>query len=265
MAFTQRPYAPRHPSPLRDEDPFDGVLILDKPAGPTSHDVVDRVRRQFRLDKVGHGGTLDPQATGLLLLLLGRATKLSERFLSSDKTYEGTLRLGVTTDSQDAQGKVLREADWSAVTREQLEAQLAARRGDQLQTPPMVSAVKVEGVPLYKHARKGREIERKARMIHVYAFDLLTFEPPLARFRVRCTKGTYVRTLCADIGEALGCGACLAELRRTQSGAVTIDEAVPVARILELPGPDALIPFVQPLRRFLALPGDARAPAGRSD
>ncbi len=218
---------PRRPDP-------DGLLLVDKPAGITSHDVVDRIRRRFRLDKTGHGGTLDPMATGLLILLLGRGTKLSERIMGSDKTYEGTLRLGMTTTTEDRDGEVVEERDWRGVTREALEAALARRTGDQMQTPPMVSAIKVEGVPLYKLARKGREVERKPRLIHVYDFALLEFVPPRAAFRLRCTKGTYVRTLCADIGAELGCGGFLDELRRTESGSFRVADAAPLADLLAL-------------------------------
>ena len=228
--------APRfgNPPPPRALDPYDGVLLVDKPGGPTSHDVVDIIRRRFRLRKVGHGGTLDPQATGLLVILIGKGTKLSNAFMGVDKVYEGTLRLGIATDSQDAQGKILKEADYSAVTREQVEAEMKKFTGDILQTPPMVSAVKVSGVPLYKHARKGRTVEREARLIHIYEFTLLTFEPPRVGFSLRCTKGTYVRTLCADIGENLGCGAHLEQLRRTQSGELRIADAMPLDSVLNL-------------------------------
>lgn len=217
---------------MNGPDPFDGILLVDKPAGPTSHDIVDRIRRQFRLKKVGHGGTLDPAATGLLIIMLGRATRLSERFMSSDKTYEGVMRLGVTTDSQDADGTVLREVDPSGVTREQLEREIAAFKGDLYQTPPMVSAVKIEGVPLYKMARKGKEIERKPRLIHIYALVLRDFTPPRASFVLRCTKGTYVRTICHDIGERLGVGAHLEQLRRTESGGFTVAQATPLDALL---------------------------------
>jgi len=142
----------RHAQP-QEADPLSGVLVVDKPAGPTSHDIVDRVRRVFRIRKVGHGGTLDPLATGVLVLLIGRATRIAELFLGSDKCYEGTMRLGIDTDSHDAAGKVTREADCSGVTREQLEAEMATLTGDIMQEPPMVSAVKRDGVPLYKRAR----------------------------------------------------------------------------------------------------------------
>jgi tRNA pseudouridine55 synthase len=236
-----------YPSAPRREDPADGILIVDKPSGPTSHDVVDRIRRRFGFRKVGHGGTLDPQATGLLIILLGRGTKLADVFTHSDKTYEGTLRLGIETDSHDAQGAVVREADCSGVTQPQVEAQMSKLTGDILQVPPMVSAVKLNGVPLYKRARKGQQVEREPRLIHVYEFVLLAFDPPRARFRIRCTKGTYVRRLCADIGEALGCGAHLEQLRRIRSGTIDIREAVPLAELMALDG-EAFVARVKPLR-----------------
>jgi tRNA pseudouridine55 synthase len=238
-----------NPAPPRPEDPFDGVLLVDKPAGPTSHDIVDRIRRQFGFRKVGHGGTLDPSATGLLIMLLGRGTKLADLFTNSDKTYEGTMRLGIATDSGDAVGKIIGEADCAAVTREQVAAEMQKRTGDQWQVPPMVSAVKVDGVPLYKRARKGQTVERQPRLIHVYEFALLDFATPQARFRIRCTKGTYVRTLCADIGGALGCGAHLAQLRRTRSGALAIEQAISTDELLGLDR-NALLAKIIPLRRF---------------
>lgn len=213
---------------------IDGVLVVDKPMGPTSHDIVARIRRRFRLRKVGHGGTLDPMATGLLIILLGRGTKLSSLFSGSDKTYEGTMRLGVSTNTQDAQGEVTAERDFSSVTLEGMEEALKEFKGDIFQTPPMVSAVKVDGVPLYKHARKGREVERKARLIHIYEFKITGFQPPLAEFRVRCTKGTYVRTLCSDLGDRLGCGAHLERLRRTRSGDMDVESACQVAELMEM-------------------------------
>jgi tRNA pseudouridine55 synthase len=236
------------PAPPREGSPEDGILLVDKPSGPTSHDIVDAIRRKFGFKKVGHGGTLDPRATGLLVILLGRGTKLSERLMSSDKTYEGTLLLGTTTDSQDVDGEVLAQSPWEHVTREMLEAEMAKFRGDLYQTPPMVSAVKINGVPLYKHARKGKTVERKAKLIHVYEFRLIDFRPPNADFVMRCTKGTYVRTVCADIGEALGCGACLENLRRTVAGVFAIQQAVPLAEILKMDSA-ALLKKIIPLRR----------------
>jgi tRNA pseudouridine55 synthase len=224
---------------------FDGVLLVDKPVGPTSHDIVHQIRKTFRIDKVGHGGTLDPNATGLLLILLGRGTKLSDQLMGSDKAYTGVMRLGRTTSSQDCDGETLAEQPWEHVTREQVEARMAELTGDIFQTPPMVSAIKVDGVPLYKLARKGQEIERKPRFVHIYRFALTAWAPPLITFDVLSTKGTYVRTLAHDIGQALGCGACLDALRRTQSGVFNVAEALPFEEILRLT-PDQLAARVLP-------------------
>lgn len=233
-------------------DPFDGLLLVDKPAGPTSHDVVDRLRRHFRLRKVGHGGTLDPQATGLLLILLGRGTKLSDQMLSTDKTYEGVFRLGAATSTHDTDGAVVKEGDFRSITREQVAAAMAKFQGDIYQTPPMVSAVKKDGVPLYKLARRGQDVKREPRLIHIYEFTLLDFNPPDIRFIIRCTKGTYVRTICHDVGEALGCGAFLAQLRRTQSGPFTIDKAFTMPVLLQLQQIQ-LLDYVIPLHRLAAM------------
>jgi tRNA pseudouridine55 synthase len=227
-------------------DPFDGILLVDKPAGITSHDVVYRIRRHFNLKKVGHGGTLDPAATGLLVILLGRGTRVSNRFMSSDKTYEGTITLGITTDSQDAEGQILKQTDASGISREQLEAAMAKFKGDMFQTPPMVSAIKMAGVPLYKLARQGEEIERKPRFIHVYEFRLLDYTAPTGLFVLRCSKGTYVRTLCQDIGEALTVGAHLSQLRRTETAGYHIREAVTLDQLLTLQQID-LLNVVRPL------------------
>ncbi|NCA83663.1 MAG: tRNA pseudouridine(55) synthase TruB [Opitutae bacterium] len=215
--------------------PNDGLLLVDKPSGPTSHDIVAKLRHHFRIPKVGHGGTLDPMATGLLILLLGKGTKISERVMGHDKTYEGVLRLGVETDSQDADGQIVAERDAAAITAEQVAEQMNARLGDQMQMPPMVSAIKIKGVPLYKLARKGETVERPPKLIHVYRFDLLDFTPPDARFVVECTKGTYVRTLAHDIGQALGVGAHLAQLRRTKIGRFDVARASTLAELLALP------------------------------
>jgi tRNA pseudouridine55 synthase len=251
MALTPPPIHARPDPPSRLCE-MDGVLLVDKPSGMTSHDVVDAVRRKFRIGKVGHGGTLDPQATGLLVLLLGRGTKLSETFMGSDKMYEGVMRLGVETDTQDADGKTLREADCAAIDRVRLEQAMAQWTGDVWQVPPMVSAKKVNGVPLYKLARRGQTIERKPKLVHVYEFSVRDFQLPNVSFVVRCTRGVYVRTLCADVGDILGCGAHLAALRRTKSGALEIGQAVPLARVLALSS-DELRPLVLPIRQFAAV------------
>lgn len=218
--------------------PIDGLLLIDKPSGLTSHDVVNRMRRHLGFKKIGHGGTLDPMATGLLILLLGRGTKLSSFVMGSDKTYEGTLRLGVSTSTQDAEGAVVAEVDPSGVTEEQVVEQMTSLRGDMMQTPPMVSAIKKDGVPLYKLARKGQVVEREPRLIHIYSFDRTGWSPPDMFFRLTCTKGTYVRTLCADIGDALGCGAHLAALRRTVSGSFRVEDALPLDKALDTPRED---------------------------
>jgi tRNA pseudouridine55 synthase len=227
----------------------DGVLLVDKPAGLTSHDVVDRIRRRFRFRKVGHGGTLDPMATGLLVILVGRGTRLSERVMASDKAYEGVMRLGVRTDTEDVDGRILSEADASGVSEEAVRLAMARRVGDLLQTPPMISAIKKDGVPLYKLARQGRTVERSPRLIHLYEFSLLNYEPPRARFRLSCTKGTYVRTLCADIGEELGCGAFLESLRRLAAGGFRVADAHPLSALLEME-PPAFLDCVIPVHRL---------------
>ncbi len=214
---------------------LDGLLLVDKPSGPTSHDVVAQIRRRFRIPKVGHGGTLDPMATGLLVILLGKGTKISDRVMGHDKTYEGVLRLGIETDSQDADGQVVAERDAAGISAEQVVAQMKARLGDQMQMPPMVSAIKIKGVPLYKLARKGETVERPPKLIHVYRFDLLDFAPPDVRFSVACTKGTYVRTLAHDVGQSLGVGAHLVQLRRTKIGQLDVARAATLDELLECP------------------------------
>jgi tRNA pseudouridine55 synthase len=237
------------PAPPRNSEPYDGVLPVDKPTGMTSHDVVDAIRRKVGIKRVGHGGTLDPAATGVLLIMLGRGTKLSNRLMSSDKTYEGTLYLGKETDSQDATGTVTGEGEWEHITQTQLEEEMKNFKGDIYQIPPMVSAVKINGVPLYKHARKGKTVERKPRLVHIYKFQILDFNPPEIKFVLRCTKGTYVRTICNDIGEALGCKAHLSALRRTSAGSMTIEETTPLDDLLKMSYQD-LIDKIIPIRNF---------------
>ena len=217
----------------REPDPYDGILLVDKPTGWTSSDVVVKIRNHFKFSKVGHGGTLDPLATGLLVLLIGKGTKLSDRIMGGDKTYEGVLRLGVTTSSQDADGEVIAEKDPSHITREQVEAVIENYMGDLEQIPPMVSAIKKNGVALYKMARKGEEIEREPRRIHIFSFEVLNFDNPLVTFRVKSTKGTYIRTLAHDIGNDLGVGGRLDALRRTASGPLSIDKALSMEEILD--------------------------------
>ena len=230
--------------------PFDGVLLVDKPSGLTSHDVVDRVRRRFGFKKVGHCGTLDPAATGLLILVIERATKLQDRLMSDDKTYEGTMLLGVSTDSQDADGAVIAEKPVPPLTEADIEGAFAKFRGDLQQIPPMVSAVKHQGTALYKLARKGKTVEREPRLIHIYDLSTLGLDLPRIRFRVACTKGTYVRTLCSDIGDLLGCGAHLHELRRVRSGKFDVKDAHTLESIMQQ-SREQLQPFIIPILKFL--------------
>ena len=228
-------------------DPLDGAVLVDKPVGPTSHDIVDRIRRHFGIKKVGHAGTLDPNASGLLIILLGRGTKLSEKLMADDKVYAGTIKFGEATDSYDADGKLVSSLPVPLLTLEQLNEAASAFVGDQLQTPPMVSAVKVEGVPLYKLARKGVEVERKPRLIHVYSFAFSRYEEPCGEFRMACTKGTYVRSIAHDLGQKIGCGAHLFALRRVVSGRFDVADAVTMPDLLKLSIPELqkrVIPFL---------------------
>lgn len=202
-----------------------GVILVDKPTEWTSHDVVNCIRRRFRIKKVGHCGTLDPNATGLLVIVFGYATKLSGKFSPQDKVYHGTMRLGKATDSQDAEGQVIEECEFAGITLENIREQAAAFVGDIEQVPPMVSAVKKDGKPLYKLARKGEEVEREPRNIRIDRLDFQAYEPPDATFEVACSKGTYVRTLCHDLGHNLGSAAYLLDLRRLQSGRFSVDNA----------------------------------------
>lgn len=211
-----------------------GILVIDKPTGPTSFDVVARVRSTLKTPKVGHTGTLDPLATGVLPVCVGSATKLAGYLTEGDKTYEATVRLGESTDTQDAQGTVLQRRAVVDLTPARLEATLQRFRGPILQVPPMYSAVKIDGKRLYELARKGQEVEREPRPVTIYALELLAFGVPELRLRVRCSKGTYVRTLAHDLGEALGFGAHLTALRRTQSGPFSIGEAISLQQVVEL-------------------------------
>jgi len=213
---------------------LDGALLIDKPAGPTSHDVVDKIRRKFGIKKVGHCGTLDPNATGLLIIVLGRGTKLSERLMSDDKVYEGTIKFGEATDSYDCEGQITETKPVPPLTLEQLNEACAPFIGDIMQTPPMVSAIKKDGVPLYKLARKGVEVEREARLVHVYNFRFTEYKEPLGVFRLACTKGTYVRSVAHELGQNLGCGAHLATLRRSVSGKFDVADALPLQTILDM-------------------------------
>jgi len=213
----------------------DGVLCVDKAPGMTSHDVVSITRRVLQTKKVGHCGTLDPLATGLLLITIGRGTKIQDLLMSEDKEYVGTMRLGQATSSQDADGDILEEKPVPALSRDDLTAVFDEFRGDFYQTPPMVSAIKKDGVPLYKLARQGKEVVREPRFVHVYGYDILDFRTEEIDFRVTCSKGFYVRTYAHEIGAKLGCGAHLKNLRRTKSGRFSVDGAVTVDELKSLP------------------------------
>ncbi len=210
-----------------------GILLVNKPAEWTSHDVVAFMRSRFNIVKVGHCGTLDPAATGLLVIVMGKITKLSQKFSGEDKIYGGTILLGTETDSQDMDGNVVKTSDYSSVTEQDLRNAFAKFTGEIMQTPPMVSAVKKDGERLYKLARQGKEVEREAKPVTIYSVDLANINLPYADFVVHCSKGTYIRTLCADVGQELGCGAALYRLNRIQSGEFELKDAYNVEEIKE--------------------------------
>ncbi len=217
---------------------MEGVLLVDKPGGLTSHDVVYRLRRKLGIKKIGHAGTLDPMATGLLVMLIGKATRISQYLISVDKIYEGEATLGVVTDSQDAEGEVMETRPVPELTEPQVREAMKGFLGDQYQIPPMHSAIKIGGVPLYKMARQGVEVEREPRFIRVASFDLLSLALPKLTFNLHCTKGTYVRTIAHDLGQKLGCGAHLTALRRTGSGKFGIAQCLPLDQIEALSLPE---------------------------
>ncbi len=216
---------------------MDGIVIVDKPAGWTSQDVTARLRRVFGTRRIGHGGTLDPMATGVLPVFVGRATRGVEFFEHAEKGYEAVLRLGITTDTEDMTGSVLAKQPVSVTKGEFLEI-LRQFQGEIQQIPPMYSALKVNGQKLCDLARRGKTVERKPRSVTIQELTCLEFAGNTARIRVRCSKGTYIRTLCKDIGEALGCGGCMESLRRISAGAYTAEEAVPLQTLLETDAPE---------------------------
>ena len=227
---------------------MDGIVIVDKPRDWTSQDVTARLRRVFGTRRIGHGGTLDPMATGVLPVFVGRATRGVEFFEHAEKTYETVLRLGLTTDTEDITGTVLTEVPVS-VTDEQVEGALDAFRGEIMQVPPMYSALKVNGQKLCDLARKGKTVERQPRPITIYELQLLERGENTLRLQVRCSKGTYIRTLCKDIGEALGCGGCMESLRRVSAGEYTIAEAVPLQELLDTVEPETYLRSVDTMFR----------------
>ena len=213
----------------------DGVLLVDKARGMTSHDVVSIVRRSLGTKKVGHCGTLDPLATGLLLITIGRGTKIQDLLMSEDKEYVGTLRLGEVTDSQDADGQVIERHPVPELSSQRIEEAFDKLQGDFYQLPPMISAIKKDGIPLYKLARQGKQVEREPRFVRVYAHEVRAIRLPEIDFAVVCSKGFYVRTYANDIGRELGCGGHLQALRRTKSGRFSVESAMSVEEIRTLP------------------------------
>lgn len=205
---------------------LDGILLIDKPTGCTSHDVVNKLRRKLSIKRIGHAGTLDPLGTGLLIMLIGKATKASQYLMNLEKEYEATIKLGESTDSQDADGSILEAKPVPSIEEENLKELLKAFEGDQYQTPPMYSAKKVNGVPLYKLARKGKEIAREPRPIKILKLELKSLQLPFLKVYIHCSKGTYVRTLAHDIGQKIGCGAHLTELRRVASSHFRVCDAI---------------------------------------
>ena len=227
---------------------MNGIVIVDKPQEWTSQDVTARLRRVFNTRRIGHGGTLDPMATGVLPVFVGRATRGVEFFEHAEKTYEAVLQLGLTTDTEDTSGAVLEQKEVS-LTEEEFLSVLPRFRGKILQVPPMYSALKINGQKLVDLARKGKTVERQPREIEIFELTCLEFTGTTARLRVQCSKGTYIRTLCKDIGEALGCGGCMAALRRVQAGEYTIAEAVPLMELLETNEPEKYLRNVDTMFR----------------
>ena len=236
---------------------MNGIVIVDKPQGWTSQDVTARLRRVFNTRRIGHGGTLDPMATGVLPVFVGRATRGVEFFEHAEKVYETVLRPGITTDTEDITGTVLTQTD-ATITADMVEAVLPQFRGEILQVPPMYSALKINGQKLCDLARKGREVERQPRPITSHELTLLGVDEEGIRLWVRCSKGTYIRTLCKDIGAALGCGGCMASLRRVQAGEYTITESVPLEVLLETAEPEKYLRPVDSM--FRNLPGVTLSP-----
>lgn len=212
---------------------MDGVIVIRKEKGFTSHDVVAKLRGILHMKKIGHTGTLDPDAEGVLPVALGKATRLVDMITDKEKTYEAVMRLGVVTDTQDMSGTVLSQTTELSVTEEELCTVVSSFVGDYMQVPPMYSALKVNGKKLYELAREGKTVERKPRPVHFYEIEILDISFPLVRFRVTCSKGTYIRTLCHDIGEKLGCGAAMESLLRTKVGRFTLDDAITLAQTEE--------------------------------
>ena len=232
---------------------MDGIVIVDKPQDWTSQDVVSKLRGVFKTRRIGHGGTLDPMATGVLPVFVGRATRGVEFFEHAEKTYEAVLRLGLHTDTEDITGTVLAEKEVN-ITESQFLSVLEQFRGEIQQIPPMYSAIKINGQKLCDLARKGREVERQPRTITIHKLECLEFAGNIARLLVHCSKGTYIRTLCKDIGEALDCGGCMESLRRVTAGEYTIENSVPLQTLIESEDPGAyLLPVDSMFKNYPAV------------
>ena len=235
----------------KPNDTMSGVLVVDKPVGMTSHEVVQIIRRGTNIRRAGHTGTLDPRASGVLVILIGPAVRLSEYVSASDKRYQAVIRLGATTDTYDSDGQVTRTNPID-VTEEQFETELKKFIGEIEQTPPPYSAIKMQGRPAYAMAREGEEVEMQPRIINVYSLDVLEWAPPEVTVDVHCSSGTYVRSLAYELGEKLGCGAMLAGLRRTKSGRFTLKDAVPLRKLIESFDSNSWYKYVIPAAEALA-------------
>ena len=229
---------------------YHGIMNVYKEAGFTSHDVVAKLRGILHMKKIGHTGTLDPDATGVLPVALGKGTKLVDLITDKEKTYEAVLHLGIATDTQDMSGQILEEKEVT-VTEEEVKAVLASFQGEQMQVPPMYSALKVDGKKLYELAREGKTVERKARPVCFYEIQVLEMKLPLVKIRVTCSKGTYIRTLCHDIGQKLGCGGCMEELLRTKVGRFSLEESHTLAEVEKAVADGSIQDMIYPVEKVL--------------
>lgn len=230
---------------------FQGIIVIHKEKGFTSHDVVAKLRGILHMKKIGHTGTLDPDATGVLPVALGKGTKLVELLTDKEKTYEAVLHLGITTDTQDMSGTILEEKEVT-VTEDEVRSVLNSFVGEQLQIPPMYSALKVDGKKLYELAREGKTVERKARPVCFYEIEPLEIKLPLVKIRVTCSKGTYIRTLCHDVGEKLGCGGCMEELLRSRVGRFSLEESHTLGEIQAASENGTVSHMIYPVEEVLA-------------
>ena len=230
---------------------YQGIIVIRKEKGFTSHDVVAKLRGILHMKKIGHTGTLDPDAVGVLPVALGKGTKLVDLIIDKEKTYEAVLRLGITTDTQDMSGTVLEEKPVNA-TEQQVRETIAGFVGEQLQIPPMYSALKINGKKLYELAREGKTVERKARPVCFYQIEVLDIQLPVVRIRVACSKGTYIRTLCHDIGQKLGCGGCMEQLLRTRVGRFSLEESHTLSEVEQAVADGTVCKWIYPVENVLA-------------